>query len=78
MKRLSQEPWFDKKTNWGMRPVTWQGWFCSLLFVLIMLGLLLLTYINPQYVWYFEIGVVILIILFLITIQLSSDSSVKK
>ena len=32
MKRITNEPWFGKKTVcWGLSPVTWQGWVVKLL-----------------------------------------------
>ena len=79
MKRITKEPWFIKhKATWGLRPSSWQGWFISFLFVVIIVGLMLLTYINPQDVLVIE-GVVILVVLtFLITMLVSSDDTVRK
>lgn len=75
MKRISKEPWFAKEAGWGLRPVSWLGGFTSVIFVLSIVGLLLLTYFNPQYVWQFEFVVVIIIISFIIITALTRDKN---
>ncbi len=78
MNMLSKEPWFDKKTRWGVRPVIWQGFFASFLFVLVLVSLMLLTYLNPQYVWEFELVVIIVVLTFLITVGVTSPKPSKR
>lgn len=39
MKRMTEKPWFGKKTvGWGAAPITWQGWVVTLVLVLIIIA----------------------------------------
>ncbi len=79
MKRRTQEPWFAKKRDsWGLRPYAWQGWLASLVFSLLIIGLMIIMYINPLDVLQVELLTIIVILGFLITISLSSDDSIHK
>jgi preprotein translocase subunit SecG len=38
MKRITNEPWFGKKTiDWGLSPITWQGWVVTVFLILIII-----------------------------------------
>lgn len=39
MKRYAKEPWFGpKRIGWGWRPLTWQGWLSTFIFVGLVVG----------------------------------------
>lgn len=78
LKRLSKEPWFGKNADvYGKRPITWQGWFVTTMFLVILAGLLLMMFLNYQYVWNFIEVIGLLILIFLITASLTSDRKTK-
>lgn len=39
MRRVTKDPWFGpKRSGWGWRPLTWQGWLVSLVLALLLVG----------------------------------------
>jgi hypothetical protein len=79
MKRRTQEPWFGKKrVGYGLRPITWQGWLASLIFVVFILGTSLIIYLNPQYVLEVDTGALALVLVFLIIMLVTSDESIHR
>lgn len=76
MKQVSKEPWFCKKgAATGFRPISWQGWLVSLVFVVIIIGLILMTYVDYQYVWRIEGVVILTIIVFIVTVMLTTEKT---
>lgn len=74
MKSIAKEPWFGKKkAGYGVRPVSWPGRLVSVVFVLVLGGLLILSLINYRYIWIIEAIILVVIILFVSIVILTTD-----
>ena len=66
MKRITQEPWFGKKTiSLGVKPITWQGWIITL--ILAALGILSVVHFRRSLT---AIGIIIFLIVIYVIVAL--------
>jgi MFS superfamily sulfate permease-like transporter len=74
VRKIIKEPWFGKKRiGWGIRPITWQGWMLSLIFLVIIIGLSLLVLVNYNYVWQLESINLLVIFVFILIAYMTTD-----
>ena len=72
MSQLSKEPWFGKKrAGIGYRPITWQGWFATLMFLLIVVAMNAMVLINATDVALLEVFNAIFILFFILLILMT-------
>jgi len=71
---MTKEPWFGKKNaTIGVRPISWQGWFVSFLFLIVLSGLLLMQLVNYQDYVFISCSILFVIIIFLLITIIASD-----
>lgn len=65
-------PWFGRKRyGWGLRPVSWQGWLLTIVYIAIVVALGA-TLASSQR-WLFATGVIVATALYLLVAYLTRE-----